>query len=75
MHEQEFALGWTQYATEIPLMPGGGWQTITLPPGAFATAKGERLQGWGKIQQLELKTAGGPGEEPIYGAFRWVKKR
>ena len=72
MHEKEFAIGWTQYAAEVALEPGEGWRTITLPADAFSTDKGEHLKGWGDVQQLELKTAGGVGEEPIYGAFRWV---
>ena len=75
MHEKEFAIGWTQYAAEVALEPGEGWRTITLPADAFSTEKGEHLKGWGDVQQLELKTAGGGGEEPIYGAFRWVPNR
>jgi dienelactone hydrolase len=71
MHENEFALGWTQYAAEVALEPGDGWTTITLPADAFSTEKGEGLKGWGDVQQLELKTMGGAGEEPIYRAFRW----
>jgi hypothetical protein len=75
MHEKEFAIGWTQYAAEVALEPGEGWRTITLPADAFTTDKGEHLKGWGDVQQLELKTAGGLGEEPIYGSFRWVPGR
>ena len=75
MHEKEFAIGWTQYAAEVALEPVEGWKTITLPADAFSTDKGEHLKGWGDVQQLELKTAGGAGEEPIYGAFRWVPAR
>ncbi len=72
MHEKEFAIGWTQYAAEVALVPGEGWRTIALPAGAFSTEKGVHLKGWGDVQQLELKTAGGPGEEPLFSAFRWV---
>jgi dienelactone hydrolase len=75
MHEHEFATGWTQYAAEVALEPGKGWKTITLPAEAFSTDKGEHLKGWDSVQQLELKTQGGAGEEPIYGAFRWVPVR
>jgi hypothetical protein len=75
MHEREFAIGWTQYAAEVALEPGEGWRTITLPADAFSTEKGERLKGWGDVRQLELKATGGAGEEPIYGAFRWVPGR
>ena len=75
MHEKEFAIGWTQYAAEIALVPGEGWKTITLSADAFSTDKGARLKGWGGVQQLELKTTDGAGEEPIYGAFRWVPGR
>jgi hypothetical protein len=72
MHEKEFAIGWTQYAAEVTLEPGEDWRTITRPADAFSTDKGVRLKGWSNVQQLELKTAGGAGDEPIYGAFRWV---
>jgi hypothetical protein len=69
---KEFAVGWTQYAAEVALEPEKGWRTITLPADAFSTDKGEHLNGWGDVQQLELKTMGGAGEEPIYEAFRWL---
>ena len=72
MHEKEFAIGWTQYAAEIALEPGEGWRTITFSADAFTTDKGDHLKGWGAVRQLELKTTGGAGDEPIYGAFRWV---
>ncbi len=72
MHEKEFAPGWTQYAAEIPLEPGEGWKTITLPADAFATEKGETLKTWSDVRLLELKTNGGKGEEPIYREFRWM---
>ncbi len=72
MHEKELAIGWTQYAAEVALEPGTAWKTIALPADAFSTDKGEHLKGWGNVQQLELKTVGGMGEEPIYGSFRWV---
>jgi dienelactone hydrolase len=75
MHEKEFAIGWTQYVAEVVLEPAEGWRTITLPAGAFSTDKGVHLKGWGDVKQLELKTASGPGDEPIYGAFRWVPAR
>lgn len=72
VHEREFAIGWAQYAAEVVLEPGEGWQTITLPASAFSTDQGEHLNGWAKVQQLELKTTGGAGDEPIYTKFRWV---
>jgi dienelactone hydrolase len=75
MHENEFAIGWTEYASEIALEPANGWRTITLSADAFSTEKGQHLTGWGDVQQLELKTAGGAGEEPIYSAFRWMPAR
>jgi dienelactone hydrolase len=75
MHEKEFAIGWTQYAAEVALEPGEGWRTITLPADAFSTDKGVHLKGWGDVQQLELKTAGGAGDEPLYAAFRWMPAR
>lgn len=71
MHEREFAPGWTQYAKELRLTPGDGWQTVTLTAGEFTTDKGERLTGWGGVKMLELDSKGGPGEEPIFGGFRW----
>ncbi len=72
MHEKEFAIGWTQYAAEVALKPEKGWRTISLPAEAFSTDKGERLKGWADVQQLELKTTGVGGDEPIYSEFRWV---
>jgi hypothetical protein len=75
MHEKEFAIGWTQYAAEVALEPVEGWRTITLPAHAFSADQGEHLRGWGDVRQLELKTVGGAGDEPIYGAFRWVPGR
>lgn len=75
MHEKEFAVGWTQYAAEVALEPGEGWKTVTLASDAFSAEKGERLKDWDEVRQLELKTSGGAGEEPIYGAFRWVPGR
>jgi dienelactone hydrolase len=72
LHEKEFAIGWTQYAVDVALEPANGWRTITLPADAFSTDKGEHLQGWDNVQQLELKTTGGAGDEPIFSAFRWV---
>jgi dienelactone hydrolase len=75
MHEKEFSVGWTQYAAEVTLEPGEDWRPITLSADAFTTDKGDHLKGWGAVQQLELKTAGGAGDEPIYGAFRWVRGR
>jgi hypothetical protein len=74
-HEKEFAVGWTQYAAEVALKPGEGWRTITLSADAFSTDKGVHLKGWADVQQLELKTMGGAGDEPIYGPFRWVPSR
>ncbi len=75
MHEKEFAIGWTQYAFKVTLEPEKGWRTITLAANAFLTDKGEQLKGWVDVQQLELKTAGTGGDEPIYGEFRWVPGR
>jgi hypothetical protein len=75
MHENEFATGWTQYAAEVALEPAKDWTTLTLPADAFSTEKGEHMKGWSNVQQLELKTRGGDGAEPIYGAFRWVPSR
>jgi dienelactone hydrolase len=72
MHENEFASGWTQYAKELRLMPGDGWQTINLAAGDLMTDKGNRLAGWAGVEMLELDTKGGTGEEPIFGEFRWV---
>ena len=72
MHEKEFAIGWTQYAAEVALKPEKGWRTVSLPAKAFVSDKGEHLRDWGDVQQLELKTAGIGGDEPIYGEFRWV---
>ena len=73
MHEREFAPGWTQYAKELRLTPEEGWQTVTLTAGDFTTDKGERLRGWRGVKMLELDSKGGPGEEPIFGEFRWVR--
>jgi dienelactone hydrolase len=74
MHENEFAIGWTQYAAEVALEPAEGWTTLTLAADAFSTEKGEHMKGWSNVQQLELKTRGGDGDEPIYGGFRWVPR-
>jgi hypothetical protein len=71
MHEKEFAPGWTQYAKELRLTPGEGWQAVNLKAGDFTTDKGERLKGWHGVDMLELDSKGGPGEEPIFGEFRW----
>jgi dienelactone hydrolase len=68
MHEKEFA-------TDVPLKQEDGWRTITLPADAFSTDKGVHLKGWDNVQQLELKTTGSAGDEPIFGAFRWVPGR
>src|SRR5262249_5141050 len=43
MHEREFAPGWAQYAHELQLTPGDGWQTVKLTAADFTTAKGEKL--------------------------------
>lgn len=75
MHEKEFAIGWTQYTVVIPLEPGEGWRTITLAPEVFTTEQGKPLGGWDQVQQLELKTSGGAGEEPLYGSLRWKVHR
>ena len=45
---------------------------LTVPADAFPTDNGQRLKGWHGVQQLALKTAGGAGDQPIYGMFRWV---
>jgi dienelactone hydrolase len=73
LHEREFAPGWAQYARELPLEPGDGWQTVELRAGDFTTEGGERLTGWDAVQMLELDSKGGPGEEPIFGELRWVR--
>ena len=73
MHEKEFTLGWTQYARELRLRQGEGWQAVNLKAGDFTTDKGDRLKGWRGGQMLELDSKGGPGQEPIYGQFRWVR--
>jgi pimeloyl-ACP methyl ester carboxylesterase len=75
MHEKEFAIGWTQYEATVDLEPDTTWRTITLPAKVFLTDKGEHLKSWREVQQLELRTMGGAGEEPIYGAFRWLPGR
>jgi dienelactone hydrolase len=72
LHEKEFALGWTQYARELNLAPGDGWQTITLTASDFKTDKGEKLKGWSEVKMLELDSKGGPGAEPVFGEFRWT---
>ena len=75
MHEKEFAIGWMQYEATVDLEPDTTWRTITLPAKVFSKDKGEHLKSWREVQQLELKTMGGAGEEPIYGAFRWLPGR
>ncbi len=71
LHENEFAPGWTQYAREWQGIPQDGWQSVHLKASDFMTEKGERLKGWKNIDMLELDSKGGPGEEPIFGEFRW----
>ncbi len=73
IHEREFAPGWPRYAKELRLMPGDRWQTSRLTAGDFTTDKGERLTGWDGVKMLELDSQGGPGEEPSFGEFRWVR--
>lgn len=73
LHENEFASGWTQYAREFHWMPQDGWQAVNLKPSDFTTDTGQRLQRWSTLDMLELDSKGGPGEEPIFGEFRWVR--
>ena len=34
---------------------------------------GERLTGWWAVNSLEWDSKGGPGGEPIFSEFRWVR--
>jgi hypothetical protein len=56
----------------LRLSPGNGWQTVRLAASDFMTYKGERLTGSAGVKMLELGSKDGPGEEPIFGEFRWM---
>ncbi len=58
--------------SELQLKPQNGWQTIRLSAGDFRSENGGTLKDWRGIDMLELDSKGGPGDEPIFGDFRWV---
>jgi len=73
LHEEDFTRHWKQFTARVTLQPGQAWQTLTLGAEDFQTDKGEKPANWRKVNLLEINSAGGPGEEPVYGLMRWTK--
>jgi hypothetical protein len=47
-------IGIDQYAAEIELAGGPGWQTVALSPADFTDAESKPLDGWAGIKELRL---------------------
>lgn len=52
--QNKMAIGLDGYFTEIALSGGDAWQEISLSPGDFENEKGEKLESWQGLRELQL---------------------